>query len=47
MTDTTNSFQPDWASSPGETILDLLEELNWTETRLADALGCTPVRIGH
>lgn len=32
-------FSPDWASPPGDTILDLLEERGWTQQQLADRLG--------
>jgi len=32
-------FAPDWVSPPGETILDLLEEREWTQQQLADRLG--------
>jgi HTH-type transcriptional regulator/antitoxin HigA len=32
-------FAPDWVSPPGDTILDLLEERNWTQQQLADRLG--------
>jgi HTH-type transcriptional regulator / antitoxin HigA len=32
-------FAPDWVSPPGETILDLLEERDWTQQQLADRLG--------
>lgn len=43
MTDqikTTNSqFSPDWVSPPGDTILDLIEEREWTQAELADRLG--------
>ena len=33
------SFSPDWASPPGDTILDFLEERDWTQQQLADRLG--------
>lgn len=32
-------FSPDWASPPGDTITDLLDERNWTQQQLADRLG--------
>lgn len=32
----------DWASPPGDTILDLLEERDWTQIQLSERLGCTP-----
>ena len=31
-------FEPDWASPPGDTILDLLEELGWTREEFARRL---------
>lgn len=37
--DTGSAFAPDWASPPGDTILDLLEERGWTQQQLADRLG--------
>lgn len=32
-------FAPDWVSPPGDTILDLLEEREWTQQQVADRLG--------
>lgn len=34
-----NSFDPDYAVSPGETLADLLEERDMTQNELADKLG--------
>jgi HTH-type transcriptional regulator/antitoxin HigA len=31
-------FSPDWVSPPGDTILDFLEERDWTQQQLADRL---------
>ena len=45
MTKTAHPFTPDWVSPPGETIADLLEEWNWTQTQLADRLGCTDLKV--
>ncbi len=45
MTKTAHPFTPDWASPPGETIADLLEERDWTQTQLADRLGCTEEQV--
>lgn len=39
MTSDINHFQPDWVSSPGETIADLLEEQKWSQAELAERLG--------
>lgn len=33
------AFAPDWVSPPGDTILDLLDERDWTQQQLADRLG--------
>ncbi|NJR31837.1 MAG: helix-turn-helix domain-containing protein [Chamaesiphon sp. CSU_1_12] len=45
MTNTTQPFAPDWISPPGETIADLLEERNWTQTQLAECLGYSEVQV--
>jgi plasmid maintenance system antidote protein VapI len=37
-----NDFAPDWASAPGETIRDILEERGLSIGYLADRLGQTP-----
>lgn len=39
MAKSTQLFTPDWVSPPGDTILDLLEERNWTPVQLAKHLG--------
>ena len=39
MTQTRSQFAPDWASPPGHTLADLLEERSMTQTELADRLG--------
>lgn len=41
MTPPTTTFQPDWASPPGDTLSDLLEEQDMTQTELAERLGVT------
>ncbi len=33
------NFAPDWASTPGDTILDLMEERDWNQVELANRLG--------
>ena len=38
MTDL-NSFNPDWASPPGDSILDAIEAQGWTLADLAQRLG--------
>ena len=35
----TRQFNPEWISPPGDTIADILEERNWTQTELAKHLG--------
>jgi HTH-type transcriptional regulator / antitoxin HigA len=45
MTKTTRPFTPDWVSPPGETIADLLEERDWTQTQLADRLGYPEAQV--
>jgi HTH-type transcriptional regulator/antitoxin HigA len=39
MTTTTTPFLPDWASPPGDTLAELLEERSMTQTELAERLG--------
>ena len=42
MTENLDRFEPKWPSpSPGDTILDILEEKNWTQAEFADRAGCT------
>ena len=45
MTSTVSTFSPDWISLPGDTILDLLEELGWKQTELAKRTGYTTKHI--
>jgi HTH-type transcriptional regulator / antitoxin HigA len=45
MTKTANPFTPDWSSPPGETITDILEERDWTQTQLADRLSSTEEQV--
>lgn len=39
MIDQKRNFQPDWRSSPGDTISDLMEERDWNQVELAKRLG--------
>lgn len=39
MTTTTTPFLPDWASPPGDTLAELLDERSMTQTELAERLG--------
>ncbi|KHG39391.1 hypothetical protein OA07_08115 [Aphanizomenon flos-aquae 2012/KM1/D3] len=45
MTKTTRPFTPDWVSSPGDAIADVLEERDWTQIDLADRLGYSTKHI--
>ena len=47
MHNTDAPFTPDWVSPPGDTILDLLEERDWTQQQLADRLGYTPKHVNQ
>ena len=39
MTEPIAPFAPDWVSSPGDTIADLIEERGWTQAEFAERLG--------
>ncbi|WP_052315733.1 HigA family addiction module antitoxin [Oscillatoria acuminata] len=45
MTEDLNTFCPDWISPPGDTIADIIEEREWTQTDLAKRLGYTTKHI--
>lgn len=47
MTESNARFEPDWASPPGETILDLIEERGWTQSELAQRLGYTEKHVSQ
>jgi len=47
MTSTAASFNPDWASPPGDTISDLVEERGWTQAELAERLGYTTKHVSQ
>ena len=40
-------FAPDWASPPGDTILDLIEERGWTQADLAARLGFSQKHVNQ
>ena len=44
---TKTGFHPDWVSPPGETIADVLEERNESQTGLARRLGYTKKRLNQ
>jgi HTH-type transcriptional regulator/antitoxin HigA len=46
MTDP-QAFQPDWASPPGDTLLDALDERGWSQAELAQRLGVTPKHVSE
>jgi len=39
MSSQVENFAPDWVSTSGDTILDLMEERDWTQVELANRLG--------
>ena len=39
MNSQVENFAPDWVSPPGDTILDLMEERDWSQVELANRLG--------
>lgn len=47
MTEITRPFTPDWVSPPGDTILDLLEERDWTQGQLSERMGYTTKHISQ
>jgi HTH-type transcriptional regulator/antitoxin HigA len=47
MTNQNASFSPDWVSPPGETIVDLIEEKDWTQEELAERLGYTTKHLSQ
>ncbi|HAU29786.1 MAG TPA: addiction module antidote protein, HigA family [Rhodospirillaceae bacterium] len=47
MTEGKNSFEPNWASPPGDTILDRLEEFGWNQRELATRLGMSPKHVNQ
>ena len=45
MIDIARAFAPDWVSSPGSTVADLIEERGWTQQELARRLGFTTKHV--
>ncbi len=45
MTDPDGTFRPDWASAPGDTIADLIEERGWSQIEVARRLGYTTKHV--
>ena len=46
MTDL-NTFNPDWASPPGDSVLDAIEERGWTQADLAQRLGYSTKHVNQ
>lgn len=42
-----SDFVPDWVSPPGETILDLVEERDWSQAELASRLGISAKHLNQ
>lgn len=42
-----HAFSPDWVSPPGDSILDMIEEREWTQNQLADRLGYSPKHVNQ
>ena len=47
MTIKMKTFAPDWISSPGDTIIDLLNERDWTQVDFAIRMGQSPKHINE
>lgn len=47
MTELAAPFAPDWVSPPGDSILDIIEERDWTQAELAQRLGYTTKHINQ
>lgn len=47
MTDLAAPYQPDWVSPPGDTLLDIIEERDWTQSELAQRLGYTTKHVNQ
>ena len=48
MTENLDRFEPKWPlPPPGDTILDILGEKNWTQSEFADRVGYTPKHVSR
>ncbi|WP_124946647.1 helix-turn-helix transcriptional regulator, partial [Sulfurirhabdus autotrophica] len=47
MNDLAAPFAPDWVSPPGDTVLDIIEERDWTQAELAQRLGYTTKHVNQ
>ena len=42
-----STFNPDWISPPGETIIDVLEERGWSQAEFAERVGFTTKHVNR
>ena len=48
MTENLDRFEPEWPlPPPGDTILDILKEKNWTQCEFADRIGYTTKQVNQ
>lgn len=47
MTEQLSTFSPDWVSAPGETILDMLDEMGWKQTAFSQRLGFSQKHVSN
>ena len=47
MTEPGTTFKPDWVSPPGDSIVDMLEERDWTQAELAQRIGYTTKHVNQ
>lgn len=47
MTERNAPYAPDWVSPPGDTILDIIEERNWSQVELATRLGYSEKHVSQ
>lgn len=47
MTELNAPYAPDWVSPPGDTILDIIEERNWSQVELATRLGYSEKHVSQ
>ena len=47
MTENLDRFEPKWTSPPGDTILDVLKEKNWTQSEFAHRAGYTAKHVSQ
>ena len=42
-----HKFKPDWVSPPGDTIVDLMEERDWSQAEVAQRMGFSPKHLNQ